>query len=401
MLLTACSKAKPENLPEDNPCNHIRSHSIMETENGYYTNLGYRGELRGNSGEINFVAGISLKFIERDTDKEVYLCARPECMHNGGEMCTATYKNLHSLNSVLYGGAIYTLVVEDINESVSYSVYRSALDGSSITRVGSVFSVNNIKNEEYRSGYMSDGNELIIHKGYAYVLYHLSLGDNVYSGFAGSGLARMNLSDGSSEILYSGENYYAEYPHNLQGSGDYVYYDIGRGDRTVYAYNINDGTTEKVDFFTSRYPYIAGERVFVMYSYNLMEDWDYTWTPHDICTVDKETGRVTNLVHIDEPTEHGEAALPYKDTVIVLLDSGVYVYSETGELLAEAESLNLESEALNLSEQRVCSAAISEDKLYLYETTAFDDWKYYFYSCPIEDILAGGGEWKFEYSLNM
>lgn len=380
VLLSGCSASRSENLPEDNPCNHIGKYSIMETENGYYTNL---------HSEPDFWDSISLRFIERGTDKEVYLCARPECMHDGGEMCTATYRHLESLGSVLYDGAIYTLVTEDINESASFSIYRSALDGSSITRVGSVFSVGNVKGEEYSIMYPS--NPFIIHKGYAYVSYHLSFGGNMF-GFAGSGLARMNLADGSSEVLYSGENYYSEVPCDLQGSGDRVYYSIwgSSSECGVYAYNINDGTAEKIDFLNTNCGYIAGERVFVTYSYQFMEDYDYTLMPHEICVVNKETGGVTNLVHIEKPAEYCESALPYKDMIIVILDSGVYIYSEEGELLTAAEHLSPENYHKSKDFAALFSAAIVEDKLYLCD---FGD----FYSCPIDDILSGGGSWKHEY----
>lgn len=380
VLLSGCSASRPENLPEDNPCNHIDIYTIMETENGYYTNA---------HGEPDFWNSISLKFIEKGTGKRVYLCARPECMHDGSEMCTATYKHLESLGSVLYNGAIYTLATENINGAVSCSIYRSALDGSSITRVGSVVSVNNVKDENYSCS----GTDFIIHKGYAYVSYHLSFGGTMF-GFAGSGLARMNLADGSSEILYSGENYYSEVPCELQGSGDYVYYSIwgGRSESGVYAYNIEDGATEKLDFINTNCGYVAGERVFVTYSYQFMEDYDYTFKPHEICTVNKETGKVTNLVHIEEPAQHCEYVLPYKDMIIVTLDSGVYVYSENGELIAAAEYLSPENYHKSSSLNALCGTAIVGDKLYLYDVGNF-------YSCPIDDILAGGGSWKHEYDV--
>ena len=124
-----------------------------------------------------------------------------------------------------------------------------------------------------------------------------------------------------------------------------------------------------------------------------MEDYDYTFRPHEICAVNKETGEVTNLVHIEEQAEHCEQAMPYKDMIIVTLDSGVYIYSETGELLAKAESLSLENFSRFSESNILCSTVVVGDKLYIRDMGKF-------YSCPIEDILAGGGSWKFEYSIN-
>ena len=94
-----------DGLPEDTPYNHQGSLSIMETEQGFYTNV---------PEFLNY--GINIKFTEKITHKQVYLCAKPECMHDGGEMCTATYKNLYSINSVLYDGAVYTLVIDTNNQ---------------------------------------------------------------------------------------------------------------------------------------------------------------------------------------------------------------------------------------------------------------------------------------------
>lgn len=371
-----------DDLPEDTPYNHCDSLSIMETEQGFYTNV---------PEFLNH--GINLKFTEKSSGKQVYLCAKPECMHDGSEMCTATYKNLYSINSVLYDGAVYTLVIEDINGAVSFSIYRSALDGSSITRVGSAFSVNNIKEENY--GFRMES--FIIHKGYAYVPYHLSFGGA--EGFAGGGLARMNLADGNSEILYSSESHYAPTPQNLQGSGDYVYYNIFDTGRNggFYAYCITDGTTERLDIDEKR-TFIAGERVFVTKSTVWGKIPGGAGVPHDIQIANKETGVKTVLMNVDEGQKHCDNPLPYRDMIIVTLDRGVYVYSETGELISAVDTLNTEAYGSG------CTTLISEDKLYLLEPNYDENWEslfpvsYSYYSCPVENILDGRGEWELEYT---
>ena len=371
-----------DSLPEDTPYNHCEKFSIMETEQGFYTNI--------NGFASN---GINLKFTEKGTNKQVYLCAKPECMHDGGEMCTATYKNLYSMNSVLYDGAVYTLVIENINEAVSYGIYRSALDGSAITRVGSAFSVNNVKEENY--GFQIES--FIIHKGYAYVPYHLSFGGS--AGFAGGGLARMNLADGNSEIIYSTESYYASTPQNLQSSGDFVYYDIydtSSRNKGFYAYSITDGTTEKLDLDKERV-FIAGERVFVTKSTVWGKISSGAGNPHDIYAVNKETGVKTVLMNVDKGQIHCDSPLPYKDMIIITLDSGVYVYSETGELISAVEALSTEAYGGS------CTTLIFGDKLYLVEPNyedneaSFFPVSYSYYSCPVEDILGGRGEWRSEY----
>lgn len=115
VLLCGCGK-KDSELPSDTPYNH-GEYAIMETEKGYYTNTnGYNGHM--------------LRYYERDTENQIFLCAKPECLHDGNESCAATYKNLKCINTLLYDGAIYTLAVED-GDVISYSLYKAALDGTS------------------------------------------------------------------------------------------------------------------------------------------------------------------------------------------------------------------------------------------------------------------------------
>ena len=76
-------------MPEDKPYNRV----VMETENGYYYNV----------CDMN----LSLRYTEKTTGKDIFLCARPECMHDGNEKCTATYNFLEISNSILYDNSIY------------------------------------------------------------------------------------------------------------------------------------------------------------------------------------------------------------------------------------------------------------------------------------------------------
>ncbi len=79
VLLSGCG-SEASSLPDDTPFN-CGKFAVMETEKGYYTNT-------------DTANGHILGYRERDTDKYVYLCAKPECTHDGSENCTATYKNL-------------------------------------------------------------------------------------------------------------------------------------------------------------------------------------------------------------------------------------------------------------------------------------------------------------------
>ncbi len=155
LLLCSCAKGTEE-LPEDNPANRWES-PIMETDKGYFSNRGY----------------MYLRYYEKNSDNELFLCARPECMHEGGDGCTATYKGLRVVNTLMYDGSIYIYTVGEEDGTVSFSLYRAAADGSTITKVGDAFTVENSAGEEYEH---FSNDYFIIHKGKAYIPYDLSFG---------------------------------------------------------------------------------------------------------------------------------------------------------------------------------------------------------------------------------
>lgn len=377
VLLTAgCSKEADRELPEDNPANHGYS-PIMETENGYYSN--YKNA---------FKDAMCLRFYERGTDKQIFLCAKPECQHDGGSMCVAT-QEMDCINTVLYDGFIYVLAVKEIDDTVSYDLYKAALDGSSLTKVGTAFSVNNSSDEEYERS----GENFIIHKGYAYIPYHLTFGASQF-GFAGSGLVKMNIADGSTETLLSGENYFSAWPQELQGSGDQVYY-IADG---VNRYNITSGEIEKLPDI-NWYSSVGKEKYYAAETFG--KDGKLVT---EIYAYDKESNEKT-VLRSDEVSgifNFAPQLLPYEDKLIIGSDGNIYVYSESGELLAEADDFYEKD-----GQWENTSLKISEDKLYFIVpvevedgTSLYDDvYDSEVYSCPIDDLIAGNGERSLEYKV--
>jgi hypothetical protein len=376
-MLCGCSNSKQQTeLSEDTPYNHGEN-VIMETDKGYYTN--------------SIGGTMCLRYYEKDTENQIFVCARPECLHNGSETCTATYKNLYCVNSVLYNDAIYILTIEG-GDTVSVSLYKAALDGTSITKVGTAFSVNNSAGEDYKLNNDND-DYFMIHKGYAYIPYHISLGDGTY-GFAGSGLVKMDISSGKTEQLYSGDDYFSPYPAELAGSGDHVYYNC-RGykitDATgTYRYNIVTGESEKLSDNVLNLTY--GERK--LFSYGLNDDGTYCVSAHDISDMDFTDGweNISDYVFRSEPE-----IIPYEDKVITVdkSQSIIYMYSENGGILGQIEYPDE-------NDQVPCYFSVSDDKLYmrvhpvLVVTNEYDEWVY---SVSLEDIEKGKAEWKLEYGI--
>ncbi|MBP5280992.1 MAG: hypothetical protein J6Z22_00670, partial [Lachnospiraceae bacterium] len=155
----------------------------METDDGYYYNQGKGGVLHSENQYVRQ----ALTYHEKASGNEIFLCNKPECNHDGGNDCEATYKSIKVDNSVLYDESIYVLGTETEGTMVSVNLYKAALDGSA--KIYCSKSVTFYKfDQAIDSGF-------IIHNGNAYVTYFLQFGEGS-SGLKGAGLCRMSLEDG-------------------------------------------------------------------------------------------------------------------------------------------------------------------------------------------------------------
>ncbi|MGN0695679.1 MAG: hypothetical protein ACI4J5_02815 [Oscillospiraceae bacterium] len=383
LLLCGCSSENAE-PSEDAPYDHGKF-NIMETDKGYYYN---------NSGRMR------LMFCDKATGEQVLLCAKPECPHDGSSSCTATYKGLSCINSVLYDGAIYILTVGEEDDIISYKLLKASLDGTELTETGTAFSVSNSAKETYEP---KGGAYFIIHKGYAYLPYHLTLGDGTF-GFAGSGLVKMDISSGRSETIFEGENYFSPYPQNLQGDGNYIYYEMYDSTKYVnatYRYNVTDGTIAEYTGFGGSH--VVGGTISGGVYYTVTSEYD------------EEARRYTSFgIHSDENSEEYELLvsdietpinklLIYDDRIITAEEDRISVYDKKGALLGRTDIGCDSAEAYTMS--------ISDDKLYktsysgVFNIIEQDDKDTILteygavYSVPISGLISGKGSWKKEYGL--
>ena len=161
---------------EDTPWNH-GMHAMMETENGYYSSL----------TTSNYQQRLCLRYYDKETGTTMLLCNKPECQHEGDEACEATYKGIRVINTALYEGAIYVLGAETWEGTTGIYLYKAALDGSSIDKVGTVLSaplpIDESGNPQevilkeadaYDEIFQDADYSFILHKGQAYIPYYLS-----------------------------------------------------------------------------------------------------------------------------------------------------------------------------------------------------------------------------------
>lgn len=392
LMLCGCgAKQKKEEMPEDTPYNRglFNTGTIMETEKGYYTShLGY-----------NFDS-LDMRFYERDTNKQIYLCSKPECIHNGSENCTATYKNLQCISSLIYDGAIYDLTLER-GDTATLSIYKAALDGTSLTKICDVFTISTpSENEELNY----DCGGFMIHKGYAYVSYHFTLGENTYKGFIESAFAKIDITSGKKEILWKGDDAFTSIPYELCGSGDYVYYSIYGNDnksKGFYSYNIKTGEIDKLMNETN---VIVGERRFFIRGAD--DNGNSTVLSCGKEKTDIEKAETEGYELVAGGFDYIEQLFSYKDMVIAVQGGKITVCSEEGGVLGEISY----SEADWYDEEVwLYRFTISEGKVYvLFDPTVYgeglslidtDAYTEVVYSYPLENIISGGGEWKFEYGV--
>ena len=425
---------KKEEHPEDTPWNH-GANAIMETELGYYGNL-------NGTFESNLDGYQALRFYDKETGKSILLCNKPECAHTGGDTCVATYKNMYPINSVLYEGAIYELAVEKDGLTYSINLYRIALDGSSIDQVASILSAENVNDQEvtfHPSGATTVYNSIdqrpdysfIIHKGYAYVPYYLRFGKGMM-GIQGAGLKKVELTTGKVEDAFQIENMTVGMPSNLTAIGDSVYFLIGssNGNAKTKRYDVTTGEVESIQVNASDgkgnvkkidYPMslFTAEH---LYELSVNKEGEVYLIANDPKTGDSQ---MEDTLHLKITEGNQVKAVFLYDEKVFLGDANkAWFYDMEGNLLASIEAPKEVQEALDgrdgnqLNRDMVTiDYKINDGKLYyiFYDMSTdtkyqqldplnsnpgpvgYGGWnivkQYHYYSCPLEDLFQGKGEW--------
>ncbi|MBQ1849643.1 MAG: hypothetical protein II139_04680 [Lachnospiraceae bacterium] len=449
-LVMACGKesegsdnkglcAKKGSLPEDTPWNHGYD-AIMETDYAWYT-LGLGEDL-------------CLRYYDKETKNTILLCSKPECEHLGDDQCEATFQGMKVVNACLYEGYIYLLgwqglvdpkAEEPIDKSgagtINLSLYRAALDGSAIDRVGTVFETDNEQAQavEYLDGRTSgvlsfehNDESFIIHKGVAYISYYLRLGKGSI-GLRGGGFLKMDLATGQTKDVETVETLQDHPPVFLSGAGDYVYYGHydGRTETTSWLrYVISEEKIEsmdpKIEKQTEETPifgktvevldaqpcFTANRSYWLVRTYQEKEDGQIAVIAVDVSTqkIVPEESFETGITfdkkkYRYDPRRYGYYSLMLYDGKFFIADMGdVRVYDAKGSLVGEV-AVPKETLKMNDVEKDVTlDFKISNEKLYLtygndYNMSyAYDDFastRYYFltYACPLPDLYAGKGTW--------
>lgn len=442
-LLTAClgktagkgesdTLGKKAELTEDTPWNHGFD-AILETDEGWYT-----------SGIPDGASVICLRYYDKETGNTILLCNKPECAHGGDDQCEATYKGLVVVNTVLYEGYLYvlgwdgldmgiSLTTSNINKdfnTINLSLYRAALDGSAMDKVGTVFETDNlqrqnVKKRTYAGIYAFQDNGFMIHKGVAYIPYYLQLGEGS-AGLRGAGIMKMDLSTGKSEVIEEYDTLQKGIPSCFSGTGDYVYY--YRADRNVrkdhpwYRYVISENRIESAEPQISDPELVVSGRTHELLSVEpyFIEDRSY-WLAAS--SKEGEEDRIAVLVFQVSTGEllseecleteipfdkkksrlnvrqNGYYSMTYYDGKFLIADARkAYFCDMQGKIVGEISVPNEELGIKDVSRNLYVSFKISKEKLYLIFSDGSNFYSRVLY-CPLEDVYKKQGTWTDAYRI--
>lgn len=234
--LTGCgSKLAMEDYIQTNPSTCI-SQPIMETDYGYYY----------NSSNFNT---LSLHYYDKNSEKTIFLCNKPECMHKGNELCAATNSIYHSLCTGLYDNHLYITSFKEEDRKQSYQLLRASLNGSELTEVCTYLNFTG-HNE------LAADSELVLHRGKAFITYKSITDDTIteyvkmeYDTQAGKyGLVMIDLATNQCKTLMECDLPDTKFIADLNAYGDKLFFNVRTGFKTsLYQYDISTGETTQLD----------------------------------------------------------------------------------------------------------------------------------------------------------
>ncbi len=197
----------------------LEGSNVMRLGNGIYYNIGSGG------------AFLNLHYFDLSTKKDVILCNKPECKHDGNEYCAATNANYHPLAFQVYSGSIFATAYCMDQEKLEFKLLRFAPDGSSLSEIATYYSTTSA-NIEFVNTFWGVGstpdrfgyNFLLIHRNKAYLpfSFHSENTDDDANVF---GLTELDLDTKEMKSVYEEVASEENMPwYEVSARGDFIYY---------------------------------------------------------------------------------------------------------------------------------------------------------------------------------
>ncbi len=296
VAFAGCTKDKPgEQNPEGTPAaeNALVSEDyrqgnasglidgyFMRTEKGYYY---YSKSRKG------------FRYYDIATGKDMFLCNKPECRHDGNDFCVATNDNYTVLNACLYSNRMYVYAMDETNTQYRLKVLSLTLDGSELSEAGTVLTL-----EKTGQELVFEGENFCIHRNKVMVALNIKGKDEQKdSELYGAAILDLNTKN----VTYMDEMPVAKdnlETKEIHAYGDYFYYYRRVAKKNVlHRYNIVNGTDETHKFqpgFSGRYAILGDNTIayqktnlsaICFYYYDTGETVECTDFIHDTFDVDK------------------------------------------------------------------------------------------------------------------
>ena len=247
VTFAGCNKDKQEDQPGEATAGKKEYQFVSEDfEQGNRPGTMGNAMLRTDKGFYHYNDTLGgFRYHDTATGKEMFLCNKPECRHDGNEFCVATNEKYTVLDYGLYGEHLMVFAAEVTETQVLYKVLVLALDGSSMDEVATVLELERTPD---MSLYAS---RMFLHRNKALLTFTTGASyeqeDTMHYGMALFDLNTKNVTFLDEEPLAK-ENVETT---GITAYGNYFYYCRKEGKKIVlHRYHITDGTDEKCKFLT-------------------------------------------------------------------------------------------------------------------------------------------------------
>lgn len=380
---------------------------FMRTDNGYYY---YSESQKG------------FRYYDIATGKDMFLCNKPECKHDGNAFCVATNANYTVLNACLYSNRMYVYAMDETDTQYRLKVLSLALDGSELSEAGTVLTL-----EKTGQELMFDGENFCVHRNKVMVALKVK-GNDEQKESEMYGAVILDLS--TKNVTYLDEMPVAK--DNLETKevhayGDYFYYYQRVAKKNVlHRYNIETGTDETHNFqpgFSGRYAILDDNTIayqktnlsaICFYYYDTGETVECTDFVHDTFKLDKYGEVYTDEIGAIPEYMTGDSEYAYAvDSCILRRDvddelgvemewreSIVLVYGKDGKKIAAVNIAPGIDEAIPEGVELwywvyYCGVRFLGDEIYVEIPEEENRERYHVFKCKRSDFLAGEPE--FEY----
>ncbi len=236
LLLAGCSPKGSSGDVEETPTPKTyqqTSKPVLKSDKGYY---------------YYSVTESGFRYIDMETGREMFLCNKPECKHDGDVFCAATNDKYTIDSYCMYNNKIYVNAVEETDTQYVYKILAIELDGSGLNEVGTYLT---LEKTEQSSFFDKSGNGFVVHKGKAMIPLCVrgqgNLIDTIYYGAA-------VLDFETGEVEYVDDEFLSKENGkitNVNACGEYFYYCEREGNqRALHRYHLTEKTDERLDLFS-------------------------------------------------------------------------------------------------------------------------------------------------------